>query len=59
MGHQQPPTPVTTDNTSENSIVNGIGKKYIHSNRHEILLRQMQNTTKPFPHMMGRGNEKT
>ena len=25
MGHSQPPTPVTTDNTAANSIVNGTG----------------------------------
>ena len=30
MGHQQPPTPVDTDNTAANSIVNGTAKqKYL------------------------------
>ena len=29
MGHQQPPTPVETDNTASNSIVNGRAKKNI------------------------------
>ena len=27
MGHQQPPTPVETENTTENSIVNGTAKQ--------------------------------
>ena len=27
MGHQQPPTPVETENTAANSIVNGTAKK--------------------------------
>ena len=29
MGHQQPPTPVATYNTAENSIVNGTEKQKI------------------------------
>ena len=33
--------------------------KKIHSNRHDILLRQRQNTTKPFPHIMGGRKEKS
>ena len=58
MGHQQPPTPLATYNTAANSIVNRTGKKKISSNRHEILLGQIQNPTKPFPHILGRGKEK-
>ena len=27
MGHQRPPTPVTTDNTTANSIINGTAKR--------------------------------
>ena len=50
MGHQQPPTPVETENTSANSIVNGT--------RHATLLGQRQNPKKPFPHILGRGKEK-
>ena len=54
MGHQQPPTPVAMDNTEANSIVNGTAKqKNVPSNRHEILLGQRQNPTKPFPHILG------
>ena len=30
MGHQQPPTPVATDNKSANSIVNGTEKQKIY-----------------------------
>ena len=33
-------------------------KKKIYSNRHDILLDQRQNTTKPFPHILGRRKEK-
>ena len=57
MGHQLPTTPVATDNTAANSIVEGTSKKNILSNRHDILLGQRQNTTKPFPHIMGKGRE--
>ena len=32
--------------------------KNILSNRHDILLVQGQNTTKPFPHILGRGKKK-
>ena len=56
MSHQQPPTPAETDNTLADSKVNGT--KQILSNRHDILLGQRQNTTKPFPHILGRGKEK-
>ena len=34
------------------------GKKNIHSNRHEILLCQRHNTTKSFPHILGKLEEK-
>ena len=46
MDHKQPPTPVATDNTAADSIVNGMAKKKIHSNRHEILLGTRQNMKK-------------
>ena len=55
MGHHQPPTLVATDNTADNSIVNGTAKKKISRNRHGILLGQKQNSTKPFPHILVRG----
>ena len=56
MGHLQPPTSASTENTAANSKVKGMTKKKrISSNRHEILLGQRQNPTKPFPHIMGRG----
>ena len=58
MGHQQPPTPVETDNTTANRIVNGTAKQKILSDRHEILLGQSQNLKKSFPHILGRGKEK-
>ena len=59
MGHQQPPTPMTTDNAASNIIFNGTEKqKNILSHRHENLLGQRQNKTKPFPYIMGRGKEK-
>ena len=48
MDHKQPPTPVATDNTAADSIVNGMAKKKIHSNRHEILLGTRQNMKKHF-----------
>ena len=54
LGHQQPPTPVATKNTVANIIVNRRQRKKIFSNRHEILLGQRQNPTKPFPHVMGK-----
>ena len=58
MGHLKPPTPVATNNTAAKSIVNRTAKKKISSNRHEVLLGQGQNTTKQFPHILGRGKEK-
>ena len=58
MFHPQPPTPVATDNTATNSIVNGTSKKKIQSNRHDILLGARQKTTKPFPHILGGRKEK-
>ena len=54
IGHQQPPTPVATENTAANSTVNRTGGN-ISSNRHETLLGQRQNPKKPFPHIVGRG----
>ena len=57
MGHQQLPTPVETDNTAANIIVNRMAKQNISSNRHEILLGQRHNPTKPFPHILGIGKE--
>ena len=56
MGHQQPLTPETMDNTASNIITNG--KSKIQSNRYEILLGQIHNTTKPFSHILGIGKEK-
>ena len=59
IGHPQPPTPVSTDNTAENSIMNGTAKhKKIQSNRHDMLLGTLQNTKKSFPYIMGRRKEK-
>ena len=58
MGHPQPPTPVATYNVVANSMLNGTAKQKIQSNRHELLLGQIKNTTKSFPHIMGRGKEK-
>ena len=37
-GLPQPPTPLETDNTSADIIVNGTDKQKIHSNRHDNLL---------------------
>ena len=48
MGHLQPPTPVATNNKAANRIVNGMAKQKKSSNRHEILLAERQNPTKPF-----------
>ena len=56
MFHSQPPTPVETKNSASNVIINGMKK--IQSNRHEILLSQIQNMTKSFPQILGRGKEK-
>ena len=58
MGHQQAQTTLEMDNSSENSIVNGTAKENIQSKRHEILLGQRRNTTKPFPHILGGRKEK-
>ena len=59
MVHPQSPTPMMTDNRTENIIVNGTAKQTnIQSNRHDILLVMQQNTTKLFPHILGRGKEK-
>ena len=58
MGHQQPQTPVATDNTAVNSIVNRTAEKYIQSKRYEILSDQRQDTKKPFPRILGNGKEK-
>ena len=58
MGHPQPPKPAATDNTSENSIVNGTAEKKISSNRHEILLGHTQSMKKSYPRILGRGKEK-
>ena len=46
MGYQQPPTPVTIDNTAEISQWMEHPKKDIQSNIHDILLSAWQNTTK-------------
>ena len=55
MGDSQSPTIVATDNTMAKSIVNGTEKqKNIHSNRHDILLGQIYNTKKSFPHILVR-----
>ena len=48
MVHKQPPKPVATDNTAADSIVNGMAKKNIHSNRHDILLGMRQNMKNNF-----------
>ena len=41
MGHQQPPAPVTMDNTATNIIFNGAAKrKYLYSLIHETLYGQ-------------------
>ena len=56
MGHQETPTPVATENTEANRIFDE--NKNILSNRHDILLGQRQNTTKPFPNILGIGKEK-
>ena len=59
MVHQQPPPRVATENTEENRIFNENGKeKQIYRNRHYILFGQIQNLTKPFTHILGRGKEK-
>ena len=57
MGHPQPPMTAETNNTAENCITN-ITKKYIQSNRHNILLGTLQKTKKSFPHILGRRKEK-
>ena len=49
---------MATYNTAENSIIHGTAKQKIQSNRHDILLGQIQNTKKSFPHIMGIGREK-
>ena len=59
MGNQHPATPVAMYNKSSNRIVNVMAKKKIQSNRHEILLSQRHNTKKLFPHILGRGKEKS
>ena len=60
MSHSQLPTPVETDNTAGNIIVNGTGKqKKIHSNSHDILLGKKQIMTIFFQHIMGGRKEKT
>ena len=57
--------PPTTTNTGGNvqcirkqNIQWNRKARNISSNRHEILLGQIQNPTKPFPHIMVRGKEK-
>ena len=52
MGQPQSPTTVATENKEANRIVNGTAKKILR-NRHGILLGAQQNTTKPFPHILG------
>ena len=58
MGHLQPHTPVETDNTLANIIVNGMAKQKKSSDRYEILLGQRENPKKSFPHILGRRKEK-
>ena len=62
MGHPQPPTTTHTGGNRQhigkkNSQCNGKAKNIL-CNRHDILLGQRQNPTKPFPHIMGRGKGK-
>ena len=58
MGHPQPPTSVALENTAARRIVNGTTKQKNKFNRHDILLRQIQNTKKLFLHIMMIGKEK-
>ena len=58
MGHLQPPTPVATDNTAANSIVNRTAKEKKSQAIDMRFYWVNQNPTKPFPRIMGREKEK-
>ena len=54
MGHQKPPTTVAAENTASNSIANGTAKQKRSRAIDIIFLSvQRQNSTKPFPYILG------
>ena len=58
MGHPQPPTPMDMQYKAAKSIINGTSKQKNKRNIHDILLGQIQNTTKSFKHILRKGKEK-
>ena len=59
MGHPQPPKPVATDNTAENSIMNGMEKRKISRATEMIFIGYVSEYEKIIPTYSGKKKRKT